>query len=195
MAKDKTKNKAKVPKSVPNKHLHARISFLQQAATFLAVQQISKPAVEPHSYATETVDMDWEPEHAANSTTEITRDKKPRPEGLEHQGLPSHLSSHLRQVARKSQIRLHPTVKRASCKVCSTVLVEGHSRSKYVENLSRGGKKKHADVLVLECKSCGSKRRFPVGSERQQKKSLRSRPVDRSREKTTEMNEVSSLPP
>lgn len=193
MAKNKTKDKAKGPKSVPNRHLHARISFLQRAATHLAIQdgssripaspasfsptdstsQSRRPA--PAQTSPDTRDMDWEPDQYEAATAQKSTDDSTRQPPLST-GLSFHLNSNLRQVARKSQIRLHSSIKRASCKTCSAVLIEGQTCSKYIENLSRGGKKRHADVLVIECTACGSKKRFPVGAGRQSRKDQRAKP-------------------
>lgn len=43
----------------------------------------------------------------------------------------------------------------------------------YVENKSRGGRKPWADVIVVECFTCGRSRRFPVNAPRQLRKHLR----------------------
>jgi ribonuclease P protein subunit RPR2 len=71
--------------------------------------------------------------------------------------------THLRSVAKKSVLRLGPSIKRTICKRCDTLLVPGVSCEHRVENKSKNGRKKWADVLIVECKSCGSVKRFPVG--------------------------------
>ena len=53
------------------------------------------------------------------------------------------------------------------------VLVSGATCRKFVENLSNGGRKPHADVLVIECGSCGAQKRWPIGARRQRKKGER----------------------
>lgn len=181
MAKDKTKEKAKGARNVPNKHLHARISFLHQAATVLAAREsnlLSQPSLESSSdmdpafaqhVRLNNDQMDWKgpcdqyKDRLGTGPTETPV----------RSGMPFHLSSQLRQVARKSQIRLHPSIKRAACKTCNAVLVEGQTCNKYLENTSKGAKKRQADVVVLECTFCGSKKRFPVGAERQERKGHR----------------------
>lgn len=184
------KDKAKGAKGVPNKHLHARISFLHQAALYLAAPS-SSPAANPvdgvkrqESGELRSVDV---PEsgldptedssamaHGMESTSsECPHENTGSPKPADHErflgGLPILLSSQLRQVALKSQIRLQAPVKHAICKTCDSVLVEGQSCKKYVENLSRT-RKSHADVLVVECFACGTKRRYPIGSGRQKSK-------------------------
>lgn len=52
-------------------------------------------------------------------------------------------------------------------------LIEGHTSKKTVENLSKGGRKPLADILVLECKACGATKRWPVGAKRQDRKTKR----------------------
>lgn len=170
---------------VPNKHLHARISYLQQAATYLTVQgqgHTTKGSLDttdvdmPAQTVEETIDGSATPAPHAFNTKATTLRKTGLslpPSG----GLPLYLTTHLKQVALKSQIRLHPNIKRQACKVCSTVLIEGETCTKRIENLSRGGRKAHADVMLVECGICGAAKRFPVGAKRQRRKGERAKPV------------------
>ncbi|KAK4508127.1 hypothetical protein PRZ48_001865 [Zasmidium cellare] len=204
MAKDKTKEKAKGARNVPNKHLHARVSFLHQAAVALAAQESNTPS--QHSPASPS---DMEPAAAQHVRLDDDQmdwkglcDQRKDSNGTEsnqepvRSGMSFHLSSQLRQVARKSQIRLHPSLKRAACKTCNAVLVEGQTCNKHLENLSKGGKKRQADVLVLECTYCGSKKRFPVGAERQEKRGHRIGGSDhRQKNGAADEKTASSLPP
>lgn len=194
MAKDKTKS------GVPNKHLHARISYLQQAATYLTLQGQGRPTASLGSQSSVAGPEEARLEESENGTAfgpahttkpvhpghEVNQGTSPgdvRELSLSRQlalfngphngGLPLHLTTHLRQTALKSQIRLHANIKQSICKRCSTVLIEGQTSTKRIENLSRGGKKPHADVLVLECGVCGAAKRFPVGAKRQKRKSER----------------------
>lgn len=196
MAKNKTKS------GVPNKHLHARISYLQQAATYLTLHK------QPQQHAKTTKPLDSGNITSLQSGTETGDIELPRsitgsPVGLTaiegrsttfnvqpSGGLLHHLSNHLRQVAQKSQIRLHTSVKHSICKICSAILIEGETSKKYIENLSRGGRKPHADVLVLECGVCGSKKRFPTGAKRQLRKSQR-----QLQARVTEAQAYSAEPP
>ncbi|EME87281.1 uncharacterized protein MYCFIDRAFT_112416, partial [Pseudocercospora fijiensis CIRAD86] len=84
-----------------------------------------------------------------------------------------HISSQTRQVALKSQIRPSSDFKQLSCKVCNAVLVHDRTCKRAIENASRGGRKTHANVLVVECIACGTKKRYPIGAKRQQRKKLR----------------------
>jgi ribonuclease P protein subunit RPR2 len=70
-----------------------------------------------------------------------------------------------RTVAKKSVLRLSPSLKRTICKRCDLLLVPGATSTHRVENSSRGGRKPWADVLVVECNACGAVKRFPVGME------------------------------
>lgn len=69
----------------------------------------------------------------------------------------------LRAIAKKSVMRLDPSIKRTICKRCDSLLVPGVSSTHRIENPSKGGKKSWADVLVVECNACGAVKRFPVG--------------------------------
>lgn len=209
MAKDKSKEKAKGARNVPNKHLHARVSFLHQAATFLALREASSPSqsssepsnnvdnrftLEPAASSGHLDDSQMDYQESSNQSKTISSGESA--EKPLQSGLSFHLSSQLRQVALKSQIRLHPTIKRTGCKSCSAVLIEGQTCNKYLENTSKGGRKRQADVLVLECINCGSKKRFPIGAKRQENKALRTGASDRGREKEVIVKDgASSLPP
>ncbi|KAK3056432.1 hypothetical protein LTR09_002939 [Extremus antarcticus] len=167
MAKDKSKG------GVPNKHVHARISYLQQAATYLAIQGPQPQATSAESEDRLATEKPAEVSATVPPKNDELQAEQSRPSG----GLPQYLSDHLVQVARKTQIRLHLDVKHSICKRCGNTLVDGKTSTKSVENLSKGGKKPHADVMVVECSYCGAKRRFPVSAQRQKKKSERPKRV------------------
>lgn len=145
---DMAKDKPAKPKGVPNKHLHARTSFLYQAASYLTL-------------------------HSAISS-ENAESKGTVPPETSHVQQPSFLAlqlgSDLHTVSRKAQLRLSVNLKRSMCKSCHTILVPGHTATQTIENESKGRSKPWADVLVVSCKLCGSKRRMPVGATRQPKK-------------------------
>ena len=188
MAKDKTKA------GVPNKHLHARISYLEQAAKCLATAQNSLTET---TVATPMDDQATQQKDVSNSGLELTlpasstllgeRERNAESKDATGHKEPSHstyrppsfgglpllLSSHLAQVARRSQIRLHPSIKHSICKRCSTPLVDGQTCKEFMENLSKNGRKPQADVLVLECTVCGALKRWPVGAKRQERKTVR----------------------
>jgi ribonuclease P protein subunit RPR2 len=85
--------------------------------------------------------------------------------------------NHLRSVAKKSVIRLDPSIKRTICKRCDALLIPGVSCEHRIENKSKNGKKPWADVLIIECKACRAVKRFPVGiDERKAKKGKVSKP-------------------
>ena len=178
-------------KGVQNKHyLHARISFLQQAAQYLTTQDKPQPDSNGVSADSGSENLPSEPnieddQRNEAESSELTRsvarmevDNSPSEQAFvlpPSGGLPLLLSSHLAQVARKSQIRLHTDIKHQICKRCSTVLIEGKTCKKSIENSSKGGKKPHADVLVLKCASCGAQKRRPFRAKRQRKKGERKR--------------------
>lgn len=187
MAKEKTKS------GVTHKHLHARISFLQQAATYLTSQAqphstqlagghqdtaiVKNSSIIDRSVATSHEQHDSFTDGRQSSTT-ATRPPADSPFQLPPSGgLPLLLSAHMSQVARKSQIRLSSEVKHRTCKRCNTTLVEGMTSTKTTENLSKGRRRPHADVLVVECRSCGAPKRFPIGAKRQSRKSKRQQNV------------------
>ena len=167
MAKDKSKSGLK------NKHLHARIAYLHCAAVHLTrdhgtVSTMDQDRNIGSKECEQPPEASLAQEHTDSQSQQTTR-FDPHPSG----GLPIYLSAHLSQVARKSQIRLRSEVKHSICKRCGAIQVEGTTCKKFTENLSKGRKKQHATVLVQECKSCGVRKRWPVGATRQRKKRQR----------------------
>jgi ribonuclease P protein subunit RPR2 len=156
--------KAKTSKSagsVPNKALHSRVSFLYQAAAYLATQQqhSKTTARSPSGQAEQTT-------VAAANDSEALADSPFKP-------VSRRLVSDLRSVSLKVQMRMSPTMKHAICKNCDTMLIDGSTCSSEVENKSKGGKKPWADVLVRKCNTCGFEKRFPMRSERQKRRPSR----------------------
>ena len=149
MAKAKA---AKGASSVPNKALHSRVSYLYQAAAYLATRQLHSTIAAGHS----------EPQ-AGQSTMNAQADSPFQPAAR-------HLISDLRSVSLKVMMRISPTMKHSICKNCDTILIDGSTCTNQVENNSKGGKKRWADVLVLKCNTCGSEKRFPIGAERQKRR-------------------------
>jgi ribonuclease P protein subunit RPR2 len=140
MAKAKSKSAA----PVQNRPLYSRISFLQQAATYLTRSSRidgKEPAIQQG---------------------------KPAPQGAARR-----LVTDLRAVSLKARIRLSPTVKQTMCKYCDGLLIEGQTCTTVVENKSKGGRKPWADMLVRKCLACGNVKRHPLNSVRQKRKSLR----------------------
>lgn len=146
------KDKSRIGNKLPNKQAHSRVSYLYQAANYLAT--VSQQAREPKKG-----DQDAE-EHGRLG--EIVEDTQPT-RGL---NLPSYYASHLAAISRRSNLKVSSSIKRTICKSCKTLLVPGHSCSILMENLSKNGKKPWADVLVTTCKICGFKKRMPVGQTR-----------------------------
>ena len=129
---------------VPQKHLYSRLSFLHQAASYLAVA--SDPASTGDSSGSGVVSTSAQAiEGKSGSSHDTTR-----------------LLTHLRCVSRKSQIRLQPKVKRTICKRCDALLIPGKTSSESIVNSSKGSQKPPADVLEIRCKKCGTVKRFPM---------------------------------
>ena len=184
------KSKCQKTVSVPQKHLHSRISFLYQAATYLSsiqststesrstdVDNSRQVAVSRCSEPSTTVQNSLTTRTATTMTSSIpisSRDGKgphaEPPAIYIHEAAPSRqLLSHLHAVSLKAQIRLSANVKHSICKRCHTLLVIGSNCDQSLENLSRGGRKAWAEVLVLKCNTCGVERRIPTGAKRQTK--------------------------
>ncbi|KAF9698235.1 hypothetical protein EKO04_003635 [Ascochyta lentis] len=144
MAKDKPPK----PKGVPNKHLHARTTFLYQAATYLTLR----------------ASVDRNKAEVSDAVLSETCQVQQPP------SLALQLGADLHTVSRKAQLRLSVDLKRSMCKSCNAVLVPGHTATQMIENQSKGSKKPWADVLVILCNRCRSRKRLPIGAKRQSKK-------------------------
>lgn len=172
--------------AVPQKHLHSRISYLYQAATYLTKAYDSEPTtrysepfhdgltttpVKNDSFLSTRETAGQEKRRVIPIQTEVDNSRLEgnplKPSFSKALGPGRHLLSHLRAVSLKSQIRLTPAMKHSICKRCDTLLVPGSTSTSHLENKSRGGRKAWADVLVVTCDLCGWVRRCPVGARRQ----------------------------
>lgn len=137
---------------IPNKHIHARLSFLHQAATHLSIAQIGRSS-SPKSTQ--------EPATRAQACFGGTPHYQNASDA-------SRLLNHLRGVSRKSQIRLAPEMKHSICKRCDSLLLPGRTSTEVVVNQSRNGRKPWADIFEIRCVICGTIKRFPVGATRKE---------------------------
>lgn len=185
------KDKAKAQKGLAQRHLHSRISYLYQAATYLA--RVADQSRARATCANDEIAKESEPAgelQCAVAAPEAVSDKGPlisptvqedtMPEVDPDDGsisndyaLSRQLVAHLRAASLKSQIRLSPAMKHTICKRCSILLVPGSTSTSYIENSSRGGRKPWADVLVTTCTACGTAKRFPVGAKHQLRRESR----------------------
>ena len=143
--------KVKGPKGgdgIPQKHLHSRISYLHQAATYL-------------SSRTSKVTTSQSQGKDMFSTNALPRKQQNQP----GQAQSRHLLNQLRGVSKKSQIRLARDVKHSICRRCESLLIPGRTSSQEVRNESKGGNKPWADIFEIRCFKCQAVKRFPVGSQ------------------------------
>lgn len=193
-------NEAKRQKGITQKHLHSRVSYLYQAATYLAKVADQPRARDPvvNDESKERSNSVGEP-HCAVAAPEavsggglaispIEQDiGTPRFDPDRHClskdfALSRQLVLHLRAISLRSQIRLSPAAKHAMCKRCDILLVPGSTSTSHMENKSRGGRKPWADVLVTTCTACGTSKRFPVGAKRQRRRKLNTGKVQNTEE-------------
>ena len=138
----------------PNRTKHSRVSYLFQAATYLAMNRHSNDnGLSQH-------------EEAEDSYTKVEHPRRSL-------GATRRLLSDLRNVSLKAQLRLSPAMKHTVCKNCDTLLIDGSTCLNSVENKSKGGKKPWADVWLRQCAFCGAERRYPVAAERQPRRPKR----------------------
>lgn len=179
---------------ISQKHLRARISYLYQAATYMqnivdgktsllfqsASEDIPSKAnhrglLQPSTLRSEEISHSTPPVQISGELKNQQKDKTVTPKGL---GQTRQFINHLRGVSLKGQIRLASTVKHSLCKRCDSLLVLGSTSTNDIENKSRGGEKPWADVLVVTCNACGSKKRFPIGVKRQPQRTVRGKPSE-----------------
>ncbi|KAL7947676.1 RNAse P Rpr2/Rpp21/SNM1 subunit domain-containing protein [Trichoderma barbatum] len=168
--------KAKSNPGIQNRHIYTRASYLYQAASYLAsCAQQAKQQTNPETA-----------QHDDNASSPLKRDAPsgmgngPSPEfahGNQERKAMMNLShqvvSDMRSVSLKAQIRQSPSIKQTICKYCDAVLMEGKTCHSVMENLSKGGRKPWADVLVTRCDTCGNVKRYPVSTPRQKRRPLR----------------------
>lgn len=158
----KAKAGSKGDGSGKQRHIKARISYLYQAAGLLAELSENHKADEKSENAAikkeESADVSSAPLKGSDPSSYATS---------------RHLTSQLRSVSLKSQVRLEGEIKHHVCKCCSTLLLEGRTSQTVIENDSRDRRKPWADVKVVKCRFCGVPKRFPVGMSRQRTRSER----------------------
>lgn len=178
-------------KPVPNKHILTRISFLFQAAQYLAnlqsttlseletpTSRIKSQETEMQSERTLLPRRIQNSEHSSeNKNDEHIDDPESRDLTSQHtrnnSGLPRELASQILTISRRSVAKGSREIKRSICKRCTSVLMPGQTAEHRMENQSRGGRKPWADILVVTCLACGMEKRYPVGAPRQAKKKHR----------------------
>lgn len=163
-------------KGVANRHLYSRISYLHQAAQYLASASSNASGIDITSKdrlpsQTEDNPSTSLPGRELDSETQLasSSDSKEANSGCSsNQAL--RLSSHLLAVCRRAKVKASRNLKRSICKRCNELLVPGKTAVIRMENKSKRGRKPWADVLVAECQRCGLEKRYPVGQDRQYKK-------------------------
>ncbi|KZL86371.1 rnase p rpr2 rpp21 snm1 subunit domain-containing protein [Colletotrichum incanum] len=161
--------------SLPNRHAYTRVSYLHQAASYLATVQ--SPNSDSTSISSQAHDSPYAANHENQSTTNVTVARR--------------FVSDIRAVSLKAQIRPSPSLKQMMCKYCDSLLVEGKTCSTTVENASKGGKKPWADVMVTKCKTCGNVKRFPVSAPRQKRRPFRGSKIVEGQDTTPAVSEMS----
>ena len=186
--------KGNAAKGGPNhRHIHSRISYLYQAATYLEENARSRRGSTisyPDSEEIKSTDngrqdcgsskplvkSSYDGDRARNSVC----DESERLDIPTHNAnrynchnSSSHLLSHLRAVSQRSQIRITPDIKRSICKHCDALLLPGNTATTFLENESKSNRKPWADVVVVTCLACGSSKRFSSGANRQLRREKR----------------------
>ena len=203
-----SKAKKSKGKSIANRHILARASYLHQAATYLQFDKVAstetndenaKPIgyqpvfgshVEParylqdaaaHEQASSTRAVHCNDDMKGTRLSEGTSLASGAETAL---GQQRYLLSHIHGVAQKSRIKLSPGLKRTICKRCYALLTPGLTSCEIIENNSKNGEKSWADVHIVRCTACGAVKRYPVGAKRQPKKKDREQSASRKLDMT-----------
>lgn len=164
------------------KHLHDRIAYLYEAATYLTTYESTRPSASStpdlssgkHVGVTSTEEAPLCPERMKSSPAEPSGGVVTSGQGdWRKRSLARMYVSQLRSISLKSQIRLPHDMKRSICNRCWTLLIPQVTSTTTTENQSRGGKKPWAEVLVTRCNACGTEKRVPTGAPRQVRKTAR----------------------
>jgi len=145
--------KSKAAKGVAQKHIHSRISYLHQIATYLH-------AVKAPELTGEQGDM---PSIAGPGLADLTDGKA---SAIRDQAQARYLLNQVRGISLKATLRLSPALKHTICKRCDTLFIAGQTCTQEIQNDSKEGRKPWADVLVLKCKTCNTVKRFAIGIDR-----------------------------
>ncbi|KAL7963201.1 RNAse P Rpr2/Rpp21/SNM1 subunit domain-containing protein [Trichoderma compactum] len=168
--------KAKGHPSIQNRHIYTRASYLFQAASYLAncaqqaKQQATPRKAQNDDKHSSTSGLDAPSGTGNGPNTEFAHSNQERKALV---NLSHRVVSDMRSVSLKAQIRQSRSIKQTICKYCDAILIEGKTCHSAVENLSKGGRKPWADVLVTRCSTCGNVKRYPVSAPRQNRKPLR----------------------
>ncbi|KAM0259227.1 hypothetical protein ACHAQJ_003432 [Trichoderma viride] len=181
---------------IQNRHIYTRASYLYQAASYLAncAQQTkgeTKPENTQHDgNASSALKKDVSSSSTAHGD-EFAHSNQERKViiNLSHQVI-----SDMRSVSLKAQIRQSPAIKQTICKYCDAVQIEGKTCHSTVENLSKGGRKPWADVLVTRCDTCGNVKRYPISASRQKRRSLRAPGTPKTEQNSAPRESAPGLP-
>lgn len=135
---------------VQQRHVHSRLSYLHQAATYLSTAS--------HEARTNTTTVKDEAENASDSSSPLQQ---------EHGAAESRqFLTQISEISQKSQIRVTPDMKRSFCKRCRSLLIAGSTSRESVHNASLDEAKPWADVFEISCNTCRTVKRFPIGQRR-----------------------------
>ena len=169
VASPKAKSKSK---SVQNRHIYARSSYLYQATAYLSARVTEAKEAGLGSHGAQNGNAELKHKQIASqpprpASSRSVTSTAPLP------GSARHLITQMRGVSRKAHTCLSKEIKRSVCKRCDTLLVPTKTCKTEMKNASRGSKKPWADVYVVTCLVCGTTKRFPTGMDRQKKKAHR----------------------
>ena len=148
MGKSKAEKKGD---GVQQRHVHSRLSYLHQAATYLSTTPY-KPRANKH-------------------TADAADDSNAASTQREHLAAESRqLLTQIREISQKTQTRVTPDMKRSLCKRCQSLLIAGSTSRESIDNASRDEARPWADVFEICCNTCATVKRFPIGQQRKEKR-------------------------
>ena len=179
-----------VPRLKGPLHLQSRVSYLYKAAAYFSglppgIESEAEAGKEEFgrelSQSTGHGQTSWTSKYAAIKYRHLeipvdmnTAESGAKPSATYDEATARAMLLQIEGIAKKGQVGLSPLKKHSICKRCKLLLIDGRNASQRLENKSRGGKKPWADVFVVTCNSCGTRKHYPVGAKRQPQKKDRS---------------------
>ncbi|PIA19766.1 Rpr2-domain-containing protein [Coemansia reversa NRRL 1564] len=144
--------------SLPNRELYERMNFLYQSSQFFATHCQSIHSVEStEKLCSESPPLSSSVAAEAVVSSNIASDMHSISTPL--LPLARFYTKEMRQMARKSVLRVSPHVKREICKICSTPLMPGVSCTIRIKG------KAHGKRVITTCTYCGSQKRLMANSD------------------------------
>jgi len=138
------------PSGVPNRDIFQRLNFLYQASAFL--QSVSAPPLSPSKPQPAAAE-----DLGSLSSAGGARRRRREVREIAARDLACSYVRAMREVGKKTTVKMDPSVKRTLCRACDAVLIPGTSSS--VRIVPSGP---HRHLIATVCLYCSATRRIPA---------------------------------